>query len=64
MIKRQADFSNTYTARAEHHRPTDLAELNREVKRLSADGLRPRDIAQALRMNDADVLAILASAAP
>lgn len=42
-----------YDARAQAHRPTDLRA---EVLRLHGEGLRPRDIAQALRMNDADVI--------
>jgi hypothetical protein len=48
-----------YDIRADRHRPTDPAVLSREIRRLAAEGLRVRDIAQALRMNDAEVVNLL-----
>jgi len=38
-----------YDARAQLHRPTDPAQLAAEVRRLAATGLKPTDIASALR---------------
>ena len=40
---------------ANQHRPTELAQLGREVRRLRADGLTDRDIADALRLDLATV---------
>lgn len=41
------------------YRPTDPSKLGAEVRRLSREGLRPRDLATALRMPLSDVLAAL-----
>jgi hypothetical protein len=56
--------ARTYNERAEQHRPTDVATLRREVCRLNEQGLRIRDIAQALRLNDYDVAILLAGGTP
>ncbi len=56
--------SVAYRKRAELHRPTSIEGLRREVFRLAADGLRVRDIAQSLRMPDADVINLLAGKLP
>jgi hypothetical protein len=64
VIKRQADYSDAYEQRAQFHRPTDVEQIRAEVRRLIGDGLRVRDIADALRLNDADVLNLLAGHAP
>jgi len=53
-----------YAKRAEQHRPTDVDTLHREVRRLNAQGLKARDIADSLRMNVADVIAILVRRLP
>ena len=53
-----------YSTRAEEHRPTDVETLRREVRRLNRQGLRIRDIAQALRLNDYDVAILLAGGVP
>ncbi len=49
-----------YEARAQMHRPTNPDDIRREVLRMHRDGLRPRDIASCLRMNDHDVVQIIA----
>lgn len=49
-----------YRERAELHRPTEREALRLEVLRLRAQGLRPRDIGQLLRMNDAEVVTLIA----
>lgn len=54
----------TYYERAQQYRPTDVERLRAEVRRLIAEGLRVRDIALALRMNDADVINLLAGHQP
>jgi DNA-binding CsgD family transcriptional regulator len=46
---------------AEQHRPTDRDLLRREVLRLHAQGLRPRDIADAFGMNPSDVVSLIYS---
>jgi len=46
---------------ANQHRPTDHAALRREVLSLGAQGLKPRDIAGALGLNDHDVVTMLYS---
>jgi hypothetical protein len=53
-----------YAARAQEHRPTDVETLRREVRRLNRDGLRIRDIAQAITLNDYDVAILLAGGTP
>lgn len=39
-----------YVERAQRHRPTDPDAIAREVRRLAATGLRPGDVAAALRI--------------
>jgi hypothetical protein len=56
--------ATAYSIRAEEHRPTDVETLRREVRRLNRDGLRIRDIAQALTLNDYDVAILLAGGTP
>jgi len=46
-------------ARAEQHKPASLAELAPEIHRLTADGLKPRDVAAALAINVLLVLHVL-----
>lgn len=41
------------------HRPSDAASLRAEALRLQAEGMRIRDIAQIIGMNDAAVIALL-----
>lgn len=53
---------SVYRQRAELHRPADPKLIEAEVIRLHREGLRPRDIAQCLSLNDIDVLAIIARA--
>jgi hypothetical protein len=48
-----------HEARATEHRPSNREVLIREVMRLRAQGLMPRDIATALGLNDADVITML-----
>jgi hypothetical protein len=48
-----------YDERAQIHRPNDSALLAREVSRLVATGLTPRDVAIALRLDLGEVLSIL-----
>jgi hypothetical protein len=50
-----------YVRRAQAHRPTDPEAIAAEVRRLAASGLRPADVATALRMNPAAVLEALAA---
>ena len=47
--------ASTYEARAQAHRPGSLA-IAAEVRRLAASGLKARDIAQALRLDIAQVI--------
>jgi len=53
-----------YTARAQQHRPKDIETLRREVRRLTSEGLRVRDVADALDLNDYDVMILLAGGMP
>jgi hypothetical protein len=53
-----------YDRRAQEHRPTDVESLRREVRRLNQQGLRIRDIAQALTLNDYDVAILLSGGKP
>lgn len=48
-----------YEALAGKHRPTDAKALAAEIRRLYATGLRPRDIAGALRLTHAEVFNVL-----
>jgi DNA-binding NarL/FixJ family response regulator len=48
-----------YNTMANQHRPTDPASLAAEIRRLHADGLTSRDIAEALRLSHAQVITIL-----
>jgi hypothetical protein len=41
------------------HRPTERDQLAREARRLAAQGLTARDVAAALRLSDAAVVALL-----
>lgn len=52
-------MASDYRLRAATHRPTDPVALQREVRRLRAAGLKPRDIAQALRLGIGQVLAMI-----
>jgi hypothetical protein len=45
------------------HRPTCQLALAREAKRLAAQGLTPRDLAQALRLTEPAIEALLEVAA-
>jgi hypothetical protein len=53
--------ADAYEQRATQHRPTDAEKLGREVRRLVAGGLTPRDIAGALQVHVAEVLRLLVS---
>jgi hypothetical protein len=53
-----------YDARAQQHRPSDIETLRREVRHLNDQGLRIRDIAHALRLNDYDVAILLGGGTP
>ena len=48
-----------YEARANQHRPTQRDVLRREALRLHAQGLRPRDIAEAFGMNPSEIEALI-----
>jgi hypothetical protein len=48
-----------YDLAANRHRPTDPAQLAAEVRRLNESGLTSRDIAAALRLQPAVVVAML-----
>lgn len=48
-----------YQLCAQQHRPQDQAAMAAEIRRLSAEGLKPRDIAAALRLDLAAVLVML-----
>ncbi len=48
-----------YQRRADQHRPRDESAMARECSRLVATGLTPRDVATALRLDLAEVLAWL-----
>lgn len=48
-----------HEARANQHRPNERELILREVMRLRAQGLMPRDIATALGLNDAEVISML-----
>ncbi len=44
-----------HEARANQHRPIERKVLRREALRLRAQGLRPRDIAEAFGLNPHDI---------
>jgi hypothetical protein len=46
------------------HRPTSRTEMAREARRLAAQGLTARDVAAALRLSDAAVVALLEESQP
>lgn len=46
------------------HRPTERDQLAREARRLAAQGLTARDVAAALRLSDAAVVALLKEPPP
>lgn len=48
-----------YEQLAGKHRPSDAGDMAAEIRRLRREGLRARDIAQALRLDLASVLAAL-----
>lgn len=48
-----------YHHRATRHRPANPADLGAEVRRLAASGLKPRDIASALRVSVPEVVVML-----
>lgn len=48
-----------HEARTTRHRPTDREVLLREALRLRAQGLRPRDIAEAFGMNKSEISALI-----
>jgi hypothetical protein len=48
-----------YNARASRHRPDDPAALATEIRRMHADGLTARDIAEALHLAHDMVINIL-----
>lgn len=51
--------ASDYHHRATRHRPGNPADLRAEVRRLACSGLKPRDIAGALRMSVPEVLGML-----
>jgi len=53
-----------YTALAQLHRPSDPPALRAECRRFLATGLKPRDVAVALRIDLALVLEPLATPSP
>jgi hypothetical protein len=53
--------SDAYELHAQLHRP-DPAGIAAEVQRLAREGLKPRDIASALRVNVTQVLKALRAA--
>lgn len=53
-----------YDQLAALHKPTDAQALAREIKRLRGTGLTPIDISVALRIDQAQVREMLASADP
>jgi hypothetical protein len=52
-----------YDERAQRHRPSDPQELAQEIRRLHAGGLKPRDIAGALRIGLGVVLSAVSETA-
>jgi len=48
-----------YSVLAQRHRPADLQQITKEIHRLHTDGLTPRDIAMAMRLDHAEVINIL-----
>lgn len=48
-----------YQQRAQQHRPDDQAALVVEIRRLTGEGLKPRDIAAALNLHISFVLLAL-----
>ncbi len=51
--------ADAYELKRNQHRPTDRAALTAEIRRLMATGLRVRDVAECMRLNDADVINLL-----
>jgi DNA-binding NarL/FixJ family response regulator len=51
-----------YDRRAQEYRPVDPAGIEREVLRLTREGLKIRDVASALKLNPHEVAQILARA--
>ena len=48
-----------YQRLADLHRPSNSAQIAMEIRRLKADGLKPRDFAVALRIDVAAVLQVI-----
>jgi hypothetical protein len=48
-----------WRALADRHRPRDPGALAREIRRQVASGLKPRDVASAMRLDLGQVLAAL-----
>ncbi len=48
-----------WTQLAQMHRPTDPAVIAAEIRRMYREGLKPRDIAVALRLGVSAVLQVL-----
>lgn len=55
---RAMSSANAYEQHAQRHRP-DAAGIAAEVQRLAGEGLKPRDIAEALRISVGQVLEVL-----
>ena len=53
-----------WRAQADLHRPTDRGAVAAEIRRLVANGLKPRDVAAALRLGLGQVLEALRDASP
>jgi len=51
--------AKSHEQRSQQHRPTDPAELAGEIQRLAAQGLKARDIANALRLAEDEVVSVL-----
>jgi hypothetical protein len=52
-------IENSYEMRANLHKPSDPDAFALEIRRLHSEGLKPRDIANALRLDLAAVLTAL-----
>jgi hypothetical protein len=59
MTRPTVGGSLNYAALAQLHRPTSPKAISAEIRRLHADGLKPRDISVALRIDLSQVLQII-----
>lgn len=59
---RRSGEAADHAARADRHRPTDPGAIAAEIRRQVATGLRPRDVASAMRLDLAVVLDALRGA--